>query len=221
MTTEQRERDARADDDGNQIDEPMLDEADLKRLLLTVAAHGDDAAAAFERLYRSAAPVLLGIARRIVRRREVADEVLHDAFMRVWRGASGFDPHGTAVGWLTTIVRNRAIDLMASHDVARVESYDEALDRNPEGSLDRLFDWAADGEDERVDASRSRAFLRRCLGELQATERQSLVLAYEHGLSHADLAAHLGKPLGTVKTWVRRGMDNLRKCVEHCMGVAT
>lgn len=199
----------------------MLDEAELRRLLLAVAARDAAAASAFERLYKSAAPVLLGIALRIVRRREVADEVLHDAFTRVWHGASAFDPHGTAVGWLTTIVRNRAIDLMASHDVARVDSYHEALDDNPEASLDRLFDWPAEGEDDRLDASRTRAFVRRCLGELQATERQSLVLAYEHGLSHGDLAAHLGKPLGTVKTWVRRGMDNLRKCVEHCMGVTT
>lgn len=199
----------------------MLDEAELRRLLLTVAARGADATSAFERLYRTAAPVLLGIALRIVRRREVADEVLHDAFTRVWHGASGFDPQGTAVGWLTTIVRNRAIDLMASHDVARVDSYHEALDDNPEASLDRLFNWSADGEDDRLDASRALAFVRRCLGELQATERQSLVLAYEHGLSHGDLATHLGKPLGTVKTWIRRGMDNLRKCVEHCMGVAT
>jgi RNA polymerase sigma-70 factor (ECF subfamily) len=203
----------------------MLDEAELKRQLLVVAMRGADAAAAFERMYRSAAPVLLGIALRIVRRREVADEVLHDAFMRIWLGASGFDPHGTAVGWLTTIVRNRAIDLMASHDVARVDSYHDspkgsALDDNPETALDRLFDWPADGEDERLDAARAQAFLRRCLGELHAAERQSLVLAYEHGLSHGDLAAHLGKPLGTVKTWVRRGLDNLRKCVEHCMGAA-
>ena len=198
----------------------MLDEADLKRQLLAMAARGSDAAAAFERLYRAAAPVLLGIALRIVRRREVADEVLHDAFTRIWHGAAQFDPHGTAVGWLTTIVRNRALDLVASHDVARVDSYHETLDDNPEAALDRLYDWSGTGEDERLDASRAQAFVRRCLGELQAAERQSLVLAYEHGLSHGDLAAHLNKPLGTVKTWIRRGMDNLRKCVEHCIGGA-
>jgi RNA polymerase sigma-70 factor (ECF subfamily) len=199
----------------------MLDERELKPLLLAVAARGGDGAAAFERLYRSAAPVLLGIAVRITRRRELADEVLHDAFTRVWHGAAQFDPHGTAVGWLTAIVRNRALDLMATHDVARVDSYHDALDPDPEAALDRLFDWDPEqGEEARLDAGRARAFVRRCLGELTAVERQSLVLAYEHGLSHGDLAAHLGKPLGTVKTWVRRGLDNLRKCVEHCTGVA-
>ena len=203
----------------------MLDEAELKPLLLAVATRKSDAAAAFERLYRTAAPVLLGLALRIVRRREVADEVLHDAFTRIWHGAAQFDPHGTAVGWLTTIVRNRALDVMASHDVARVDSYHgraDAIDDDPEAALDRLFDWgASEAEDSRLDSSRSQAFVRRCLGELPAAERQSLVLAYEHGLSHGDLAAHLGRPLGTVKTWIRRGMDNLRRCVEHCMGAVT
>jgi RNA polymerase sigma-70 factor (ECF subfamily) len=205
----------------------MLDDAELRRLLLAVAARDSEAARAFERLYRTAAPVMLGIALRIVRRREVADEVLHDAFTRIWHDATRFDPQGTAVGWLTAIVRNRALDLMASHDVARVDSYHDTggrdgLDTDPEAALDRLFDWgAADGEDVRLDAQRSHAFVRRCLGELAPAERQSLVLSYEHGLSHGDLAVHLGRPLGTVKTWVRRGMDNLRKCVEHCMGTAT
>jgi RNA polymerase sigma-70 factor (ECF subfamily) len=199
---------------------PSLDETESRRLLLAIRRQDADGARAFERLYRHAAPVLLGIALRIVRRRELADEVLHDAFAKVWHGAAGFDPHGTAVGWLTSIVRNRAIDLMASHDVARVASYHAMLDEDPEAALDRLFDWEADDGAERADAARARAFVRRCLGELQAPERQSLVLAFEHGLSHGDLAAHLGKPLGTVKTWIRRGMDNLRRCVEHCMGAA-
>ena len=73
-----------------------------------------------------------------------------------------------------------------------------------------------DDEDQR----RNTQWLRDCLAELKGSERQALVLAFEHGLSHADLAAHLQKPLGTVKAWVRRGMENLRLCVESCMGVA-
>lgn len=203
----------------------MLDEPELKRLVLAIGARGADRAAAFESLYRRAAPVLLGIALRITRRRELADEVLHDAFVRIWHGAAQFDVHGTAVGWLTTVVRNRALDLMASHDVARVQSYHaiaDGIDDDAEATLDRLFDWdAGDGEDVRMDARRTQALVRECLDGLQASERQSLVLCYAHGLSHGDLAAHLGKPLGTVKSWVRRGLHNLRRCVEHCAGTAT
>jgi RNA polymerase sigma-70 factor (ECF subfamily) len=195
----------------------MLDDVAVKRLLLTVAERGADAADAFEKLYKECAPLLLGVALRIVRRRELAEEVLHDAFAKIWRTAETFDPLGAPVGWMVAIVRNRALDLVESHDHARVDSYHDTLDDDPEGSLDRLFDWAAPADDE-LDRNRITHWLRRCLGELEAVERQSLVLAYEHGLSHGDLAAHLGKPLGTVKTWVRRGMANLRDCVESCMG---
>jgi RNA polymerase sigma-70 factor (ECF subfamily) len=110
---------------------------------------------------------------------------------------------------------------MESHDIARVDSYHAALDDKPEASLDQMFDWSQDDTaEEALDASRLRAFLRRCLGELAAAERQALVLAYEHGLSHGDLASHLGKPLGTVKTWIRRGMLNLRACIDRCSGNA-
>jgi RNA polymerase sigma-70 factor (ECF subfamily) len=197
----------------------MLDEAEVKLLLLESAARGRASAKAFERLYRLTAPLLLGVALRIVRRREVAEEVLHDAFTRIWNSAGTFDPVGGApFGWMTAIVRHRALDVMESHDVARVDSYHEKVDEDPEGALDRLYDWGGDiGEDERLDARRVRAFLRRCLGELAAPERQALVLAYDQGLSHGELAAHLGKPLGTVKSWIRRGMDNLRRCVESCL----
>lgn len=197
----------------------MLDEQEIKRLLLATAARDADA---FERLYRRCAPLLLGIAQRITRRKELAEEVLHDSFIRIWRAADTFDPFGAPVGWMTTIVRNRAIDLMETHDMARVDSYHAALDDKPEASLDQVFDWSeTQGVEDALDASRMRKFLRRCLGELAAAERQALTLAYEHGLSHGDLASHLGKPLGTVKTWIRRGMLNLRQCIDECLGSAS
>ena len=196
----------------------MLDDHEVKKLLLRAAARDEGSAEAFERLYRLSAPLMLGVAQRIVGRRELAEEVLHDAFTAIWRRAEAFDPLATQpVAWMMTIVRNRALDVRASHDVSRVDSYHDAPDEDPEGALDRLFDWSSgpeDGEDER----RAARWLRDCLARLQAVERQALVLAYDRGLSHGDLAAHLGKPLGTVKAWVRRGMANLRACVETCMG---
>lgn len=195
----------------------MLDHITTCQLLLTVAARQAGSAEAFERLYREYAPLLLGVARRIVRRRELAEEVLHDAFEKIWRSAKSFDPLGAPVGWMTTIVRNRALDLIESHDVARVTSYHDTIDEDPDGALDRLFDWDAPVE-EGVDQQRIARWLRVCLGELDAVERQTLVLAYEHGLSHRELASHLRKPLGTIKTWIRRGMTNLRDCVESCLG---
>ncbi|MBC7780445.1 MAG: sigma-70 family RNA polymerase sigma factor [Proteobacteria bacterium] len=208
----------------------MIDESELKRLLSVAALRGGAAAAAFERVYRLTSPVLLGVALKIVRRRELAEEVLHDAFVKIWRNLDSFDPHGTAIGWMSAIVRNRALDLIESHDMSRVDSYHDttrsshldSIDDNPEASLDRLFDWgSAEGADQSLARKRAAAVLRGCLGELDAPERQSLVLAYEHGLSHGDLAVHLQRPLGTVKTWVRRGMEHLKRCVERCGGAAT
>ncbi len=198
----------------------MLDDLAIRKLILRTAARDDGSAAAFERLYKMCAPLLLGVARRVVGRRELAEEVLHDSFVKIWRLAEGFDPLAAQpVAWMVAIVRNRAIDVQASHDVARVDSYHEAPDADPEGALDRLFDWSQDSGD-REDSRRTAQWLRECLGELKAAERQSLVLAYDRGLSHQDLAAHLGKPLGTVKAWIRRGMDHLRCCLETRMGVA-
>src|SRR5262245_8079043 len=192
----------------------MRSDAEIKRLLLATATRGEGSAEAFEALYKACAPLLFGIAQRIVRRRELAEEVLHDGFTRIWNAAERFDPLAEQpVAWMATIVRNRALDLVASHDVSRVDSYSE------ESELDRLFDWAP-AADDAVDAGRAARWLRDCLGELRPVERQALMLAYDRGMSHRDLAAHLDQPLGTVKTWVRRGLANLRACVEECMGAA-
>jgi RNA polymerase sigma-70 factor (ECF subfamily) len=199
----------------------MLDDHAIRGLLLRAAARDEHSADAFRRLYEASAPMLLGVAQRIVRRRELAEEVLHDAFARIWNSAQGFDPLATQpVAWMAAIVRNRAIDVRASHDVSRVNSYHDApLDTDPDGSLDRLADWGP-GVDEGLEQRRAARWLRECLGRLAAFERQSLVLAYQHGLSHGELAAHLRKPLGTVKTWLRRGMASLRACVESRLGGA-
>jgi RNA polymerase sigma-70 factor, ECF subfamily len=198
----------------------MLDDQEVKRLLLRTAARDEGSADAFEHLYRQCAPLLLGVAQRVVGRRELAEEVLHDAFAGIWRKAEAFDPLASQpIAWMVAIVRNRAIDVRASHDVSRVDSYHAALDDDPDGALDRIFDWSP-APDDAEDRRRAAGWLRDCLSRLQAVERQALVLAYQHGLSHSELAAHLSKPLGTVKTWVRRGMDNLRACVESCMGSA-
>jgi RNA polymerase sigma-70 factor (ECF subfamily) len=198
----------------------MLDDREIKRLLLRAAARDEGSAEALARLYESVAPLMLGVAQRIVGRRELAEEVLHDAFVKIWNAAATFDPLANQpVAWMVAIARNRALDLIASAENARVDTLaDLAGEGDAEAVLDRFFDWSEPaGADDAEDLRRARSFLRRCLDELAAVERQALVLAYHHGLSHGDLATHLAKPLGTVKTWIRRGMQNLRECVEHCL----
>ena len=196
----------------------VLDKQEIRRLILRTAARDEGSAEAFARLYQRCAPLLLGVAQRIVRRRELAEEVLHDAFTKIWHGAESFDPLAAQpMAWMTAIVRNRAIDVRSSHDVSRVDSYQATLDDNGEGALDQLLDWTP-AADESEDGRRALRWLRDCLGRLAAAERQALVLAYHHGLSHSELASHLRKPLGTAKTWLRRGMASLRDCVEARMG---
>lgn len=198
----------------------MLDDQAIKRLLLRTAARDEGAADAFESLFKTCAPLLLGIAKRIVVRQELAEEVLQDGFAKIWDMAGRFDPFANQpVAWMVAIIRNRAIDLRSSHDVSRVDSYHGSDAASPDGNLDALLE-VADDAGEASDRRRLAQWLGECLGGLDAVERQSLVLAYQQGMSHGELASHLDKPLGTVKAWVRRGMAKLRDCVEARMGTA-
>jgi RNA polymerase sigma-70 factor (ECF subfamily) len=189
----------------------MLDEREVRLLLLSTADRDVDA---FERLYRKTAPLLLAVASRIVARRELAEEVLHDGFLKIWHAAGGFDPTAAhPVAWMVAIVRNRALDLVTSADVARIVPVDEEV----QDLLDQVID-PGDSAEQSLESDRRARWLRDCLSELEAPQRQALVLAYHHGMSHGDLARHLHRPLGTVKAWVRRAMENLRDCVETCIG---
>lgn len=186
----------------------MLDDAEIRASLLRVAL-GDPAA--LERLYHRTAPLLLGVAMRILGRRELAEEVVHDSFVRIWRSARSFDPQApSAVAWMVAIARHRALDVVGSADSARVDGVEDI-----DALLDRMWERDDDGEDDRLGRRREHGWLRHCLGLLKPAERQALVLAYMHGLSHGELARHLARPLGTVKSWVRRGLDSLRGCVER------
>lgn len=205
----------------------MLDPVEIKRLILRTAARDDGSASAFATLYERCAPLLLGIALRIAGRREVAEEILHDTFVKVWNGAGSFDPLAAQpIAWMAAITRNCAFDTQARADVARVTALtDFGAGEDTESTdelLDRLYDWRGAADlGEGLDDARTRTWLRNCLDELAAVERQALVLSYHHGMSNSELAEHLKKPLGTVKTWIRRALGNLRDCVEHCMGGET
>ena len=116
---------------------------------------------------------------------------------------------------MVAIVRNRAIDLVSSAEVARAVTVAE----DAESVLEQLLDTASSAE-QLLESDRRARSLRDCLARLEAPQRQALVLAYHHGLSHGDLAHHLKRPLGTVKSWVRRALESLRTCVESSVGNA-
>jgi RNA polymerase sigma-70 factor (ECF subfamily) len=179
---------------------------DLAALLQRVAL-GDRAA--FERVYRATCAHLLGVAFRILNSRERAEEVLQEAFMNVWHGAGGFD--ATVAGpmtWLINVVRNKAIDALRSGRAVRESTL--ALDE------EALAVAADEAQQPQALLERSLAKLRiaDCMGDLGASQRQALALAYYRGMVHTEIAQALGAPLGTAKAWVRRGLDKLKDCLE-------
>lgn len=150
-------------------------------------------------IYDIEGPRMVGVARRILRRQDLAEEATQETFMRVWRAARTFDPQrGAARTWLYAILRNSALSIL--RDEGRYTSDDGDPGEAP----------TADSAIERLPASSA---LRRCLERLEAPRRAVVVLAYVHGLSHAELAGKLGVPLGTVKSWVRRSLLSLQECM--------
>lgn len=189
----------------------MLDDHHIKTLILRSAMRDADA---FQTLYELTSPVLMSVAWKVTLRKELAEEVLHDAYVKIWNDASRFDASATRpVAWMATIVRNRAIDVVSRADVRRVAQVEDV-----DVILDRDFDWHGSAESHE-EGRQMHSWLQHCLSELKGSERQALVLSYLHGLSHGELASHLAAPLGTIKSWVRRGMRSLKSCVESCSGV--
>ena len=183
-------------DDSAEI--PPLDgerEAQLSAALARCAA-GDRAA--LQMIYDSEAPRMVGVARRILFRKDLAEEAVHDAFVRIWRAAASFDPsRGSARGWLYAVVRNRALSIHRSEH--RYDASDErALEIDCEDATARMPENNA---------------LRRCLERLERPRRDVIILAYVHGLSHGELAGRLKVPLGTVKSWIRRSLSSLQECM--------
>jgi RNA polymerase sigma-70 factor (ECF subfamily) len=184
-------------------------EADELARLLERASLGDRAA--FAALYRATSAKLFAVSLRIVRERQLAEEVLQDSYIAIWNHAAEYARAKSAPGtWMAAIVRNRSLDLLRRGS-REVEDVDEKL----AGLL--VDESAAPAAD--LERRAGEHAVRECLGELEPDQRQSIALAFFHGLSHSELAGHLRRPLGTVKTHIRRGLARLRDCLERT-GVA-
>ena len=151
------------------------------------------------------APLLLAVLVRMLRRRDLAEDALQDVFVSVWQRARQFDPiRGRALAWLVSMARYRAIDLQRAARPALALSEVSAL----EGEL------RSEGPTDAIELLGSGALLRRCLEQIAAPQRNCLVLAYQDGLTHSEIARAVNEPLGTVKSWVRRSLLALRRCLE-------
>ena len=181
---------------------------DLQQLLSRVAL-GDRAA--FRLLYEATAPYLLGVALRIVRQRERAEEVLQDAFVNAWNRAGAYQAAlSQPMTWLTAIVRNRALDELRSAARRRTES----LTDDEDAPATELADYAPCPLGLLEKAADALA-IRDCLALIDGPQRQCLALAYYQGLSHSEVAQTLGSPIGSVKVWLRRGLERLKRCLDR------
>lgn len=183
----------------------------LVDLLNRVAERPARAADALRELYDLTSAKLYAVALRIVGQRDWAEDVLQDAYLNIWRIAGDYrSAISPPMAWMGMIVRSRALDFLRSR--AR-----EHIDANVELNED-LADILSSGEPSPLDnalASEQAWALHQCLSKLDGKQREVLSLAYLRDLSHAELATQLKLPLGTVKTWIRRGLERLRGCMSH------
>ena len=185
----------------------MTDESNLHALIARVALQER---AALRELYDATAGRLLAVVRRLTGDEAAAEDVVQDTFVTVWTRASQFPAlRSSPMAWLTTLARHRAIDLMRRrrsetsltwHDDDGQERQHDIADAS--GSpLDQLLERQAEGR------------LAGCLNQLEDDRRGVVLMAYAEGLTHEQLARRLGRPLGTVKTWIRRSLLQLRECL--------
>ena len=159
---------------------------------------------ALDELYDRHTPLLYGIVLRILGRSADAEEVLQDTWVQAWKRAASWDPaRGTVAAWLITLARSRAIDRLRSRS-ARQRA--ETAAPIPEA---RGQDEPAAGAADRQRSERMSA----AMAALTPQQRQVLELGYFAGLSQSEIAARIGAPLGTVKSWTRQGLMRLRELV--------
>lgn len=163
-------------------------------------------ARAFAQLYRHTSGKLYAVALRILRREDWAEEVLQESFVNIWNHVADYTAQKSApMTWMTAIVRNRALDWLRRPNLEHgSEDYDLLVEALPDDAL---------APDAALQSRREARALAECLKVLSPDQRQSIALAYVHGLSHGELAQHLRQPLGTVKTWIRRGLERLKGCL--------
>jgi RNA polymerase sigma-70 factor (ECF subfamily) len=181
---------------------PAIDTDDLIRYL-TLAGQGD--ARAFRILHARCARPLLARALRIVRSSEAAEDVLQESFMAIWRDARRFDPSRAApMTWMATIVRNKAIDFLRANRCRAMAAEDES----------QLLADAAAGPCEAAELQQHARLVGEGLSGLKEIHREAIELSYFHELTHGQIATHMAIPLGTVKTWIRRGCKQMRRQLE-------
>jgi RNA polymerase sigma-70 factor, ECF subfamily len=185
------------------INERRGERASLDILLKDIALGSRQA---FEKLYRASSPQLFAICLRIVSQRSEAEDVLQEVYATVWRKAAQYDlEQAGAMSWLAMIARNKAIDRIRSQPQTRNTEPLELAEGIPDPTASPQLDAQALAERERLDE---------CLKRLDERRRSLIRAAFFDGSTYEELAARVGSPLGTVKSWIRRSLLQLRECME-------
>ena len=164
---------------------------------------------ALRELYEMTSSKLYGVAVRVVTNRQWAEDVLQEAFINIWKIAGDYKATlSPPMAWMALVVRSRGLDFLrrrASERADRMQELDDVISDTVAGDSPNPMDVAQ--------ASEQAKALHNCLSLLDNKQREVVSLAYMRDMSHAELAEQLKLPLGTVKTWIRRGLEQLRGCM--------
>lgn len=180
------------------------DQSEDLNAALAACAKGDRKA--LRHIYDSEAGRLVAVAQRILRRRDLAEEAVQEGFIRIWTKAHQFEPgRGSARGWIYAVIRNHALNMLRDgkrEDLVTSDKLEELQDRE---QIDQIMaSW------QRLESG---SRLHECLGALEETRRRTILMAYVGGYTHGEIAGRLRLPLGTAKSWIKRGLSALRECM--------
>ena len=196
--------------------DPSQHATELAALLSRVAQRDRQA---FRTLYERSSAHLFAVVLRIQRNRTLAEDVLQEVYVNIWRSAGSYEAHrAQAMTWLTSVARNRAIDSLRRRqtepDTVSSQTWHGEDDADNDDMLERLPSDEP-GPDQLLARAAQARSIQSCMGQLSTEQQQSLALAFYQGLSHAEVADHLSQPLGTVKSWLRRGLQALKGCLDR------
>lgn len=193
-------------------------DADTRSLqaLIAGAAQGDHAS--FARIYERTHTHLFGVAVRILGQGQAAEDVLQEAYVSIWKSAAGYrsEVDGQPIQpmtWLIAIVRNKALDAYRSRARRKETGLPESGDVDGEDTENTATAAPAPSAAQLFEQATEALHIEGCMNALEGSYRQSLALAYYQGLSHTEVAAQMGAPLGSVKAWIRRGLEKLKGCL--------
>lgn len=195
--------------------------SDPQQLRTWLAAVARKDAQAFRQLYDTTSPKLFGFALRILNKREMAEEALQETFVSIWNGAAGYQASLAApMTWMTTIVRNKAFDMLrrADNTEHRIEIDADTFE---DGGMRDVIDALESPDPTPLQALQlgdDAQALAHCFTQLEGLHRQAIALAFYHDLSHSEVAQQMKLPIGTIKTWIRRGLERLRLCLTKLEG---